>query len=72
MLDDGDASSEQQRVGGPFGVGDVVDVERVDADECCTVVDKPAGAGPGEEVPVFRAAISASPTSGAGRSTRNP
>jgi len=53
VLDDGDAGGEQQRVRGSFSVGDVVDVERIDTDECRTMGDKPGSAGPGEEVPVF-------------------
>jgi hypothetical protein len=53
VFNHGDAGGEQQGVCGSFGVGGVVDVERVDTDECRTVVDKPGSAGPGEEVPVF-------------------
>jgi hypothetical protein len=53
VLDDRDAGREEQRVGGPFAVGGVVDVERVDADERGLVVGEPGGAGPGEEVPAL-------------------
>src|SRR5215471_10046341 len=41
VLDDRDACLEKQRVGGPLGVGGVVDIEGIDADE--------RGTGGGEE-----------------------
>ncbi len=50
VLDDGDARGEQQGVRGPFAVCDVVDVDRVDADERRGVAGEPGCAVPGEEV----------------------
>jgi hypothetical protein len=41
MLDDGDAGGKQQRVRGPLTVGGVVDVERIDADECGVMISEP-------------------------------
>lgn len=53
MLDDGNADGEQQSVRGPRAVGGVVDVERIDADKCGTVIGEPGRARPGQEVPAF-------------------
>lgn len=53
MLDDGNAGGKQQRVRGPFAVGGVVEVERVDADECGIMIGEPGCARPGQEMPVF-------------------
>ena len=50
MLHDGNARREQQRVRGPFAVGGVVDVERVDADQRRVMAGEPGGTGPGQEV----------------------
>ena len=65
MLDDGNASGEQQRVRRPAAVADVVDVERVDTDQRRTMGGEPRGAGPGEKVPPFGPAPSASLEAGA-------
>ena len=53
VLDDGYAGGKQQCVRGPLTVGGVVDVERVDADECGVMGGEPGRARPGQEVPVF-------------------
>lgn len=53
MLDDGNAGGKQQRVRGPLAVGGVVDVERVDADECDIMISEPGCARPGQEVPAL-------------------
>jgi hypothetical protein len=53
VLDDTDAGGEQQRVRRSLTVCGVVDVHRIDTDECCTLVHEPGGACPGEEVPVL-------------------
>jgi hypothetical protein len=50
MLHDRNARREQQRVRGPFAVGGVVEVDRVDADQRGVVGGEPGGAGPGQEV----------------------
>jgi hypothetical protein len=44
VLDDGNTGGQQQRVRGPFAVGGVVDVERVDTDQCRVMGGEP---GPG-------------------------
>jgi hypothetical protein len=46
VLYDGNAGSQQQRVRGPLTVGGVVDVERVDADQCGVMVREPGCARP--------------------------
>ena len=51
VLDDRDAGGEQQAVRGPLAAGvrgDVVDVDRVDADQRGTVLDQPGRAVPGQ------------------------
>jgi len=50
VLDDRYAGGEQHGVSRPFAVRGVIDVECVDADECCVVISEPGGAGPGKEV----------------------
>jgi len=52
VLDDGNAGGEQQGMRGPFTVCDVVDVDRVDADERRVVAGEPGRAVPGQEVRV--------------------
>ena len=49
VLHHGDARAEQQAVRRPSFVGDVVDVDRVDADQARAVLDEPARSGLGEE-----------------------
>jgi hypothetical protein len=44
MFHDRDTGCEQQRMRGPFAVGGVVDVERVDTDQRCGPVSEPGGA----------------------------
>jgi hypothetical protein len=41
MLDHGNPGGKQQRVRGPFAVGGVVDVERVDTDQRCVMFGEP-------------------------------
>jgi hypothetical protein len=53
VLDDGNTGREQQGVRGPLAVGGVIDVERVDADQCHVLAGEPYGGGPGQEMPVF-------------------
>jgi len=53
MLDDGNVGGKQQCVRGPLAAGGVVDVERVDTDQCCVMVGEPGCARPGQEVPAL-------------------
>lgn len=49
MLDDRNAGPEQKRLCRPFSIGGVIDVDRVDPDECRTTVGKPGSSSVGQK-----------------------